>query len=66
MWDGNPHGPILKRTKDIYGADCFAYESLTMCYLAIHTKGNVGHYSACVSFRVMEGSLIHLQPMPCH
>ena len=44
MWSGNPKGPHLKRTKDMYGTDCFAYESLMMCYLQLHLAGNIGHY----------------------
>jgi len=44
MWSGNPNGPHLRRTKDIYGADCFAYESVMICYLALHLEGNIGHY----------------------
>ena len=46
MWSGDPAGPFLKRTKDVYGTDCFAYESLMMCYVAIHSQGNIGHYKA--------------------
>ena len=44
MWAGNTNGPHLRRTKDIYGADCFAYESVMICYLAMHFAGNIGRY----------------------